>query len=361
MATSLVKNTVAVFVNGVKTNALVDTCASISVISTAFLSKTSFENLVLQTPDYEFVNGVGGHLKVLGKLNIPISFKGGTLSFPVHVVDRLPHSLIIGLDFLKKHQVTLNLAENTMSFYNDSAKVNVLKIHPPLKSESQIPSFIYKAFSTPTPVPSDFDLLIQNFSWNHAFVLMNTIVVSLLLFCFLYNLHLQRKNRFTQIVIELTTGGECIFVPVLNLPLCPSFWKIVPPTDIFYIDDLTLPFASTMKFDWIGFNVINISGTRTINVKSKVSLNIFSALKAKRTTEQPYDVHILVSHHNVYQSLPHHGSYIVDTLNPNEHLPFFDLLFSIYVQDHNIFFLFLHIHLELSRFLVAHNMCFVEL
>lgn len=88
MATNLVKNTVAAFVNGVKTNALVDTGASISVISTVFLSKTSFENSVLQTPDFEF--DVEGHLKVLGKLKIPISLKDGTFSFPVHVVDRLP-------------------------------------------------------------------------------------------------------------------------------------------------------------------------------------------------------------------------------------------------------------------------------
>lgn len=80
----------------------------------------------------------------------------------------------------------------------------------------------------------------------------------------------------------------------------------------------TLTFASTK--DWIGFNVTNISGTRTINVKSKVSSDFFSVLKAKRITEQPYDVHILVSHHNVYQSLPHHGTYIVDTLTPKEHL-----------------------------------------
>lgn len=65
-----------------------------------------------------------------------------------------------------------------------------------------------------------------------------------------------------------------------------------------------------MKFDWIGFNVTNISGTRTINVKSKVSLDFFSALKAKRITEKPYEVHILVSHHNVYKSLPHHGTFI---------------------------------------------------
>lgn len=60
LAENLVKNTVAIYVSGVKTNALVDTGASISVISTAFLSKTTFENSVLQKPDYHFVNGVGG-------------------------------------------------------------------------------------------------------------------------------------------------------------------------------------------------------------------------------------------------------------------------------------------------------------
>lgn len=72
-------------------------------------------------------NGVGGHLKVLGKLKLPLSFKGVTFIFFVHVVDRLPHSLIIGLDFLQKHQVTLNLADNTMSFYNDSGNVCLMK------------------------------------------------------------------------------------------------------------------------------------------------------------------------------------------------------------------------------------------
>lgn len=73
------------------------------------------------------INGVGGHLKVLGKLKLPLSFKGVTFIFFVHVVDRLPHSLIIGLYFLQKHQVTLNLADNTMSFYNDSGNVCLMK------------------------------------------------------------------------------------------------------------------------------------------------------------------------------------------------------------------------------------------
>lgn len=45
----------------------------------------------------------------------------------MHVIDRIPHSLIIGLDILQKHWLTLNIADNTMSFYHDSANVCLMK------------------------------------------------------------------------------------------------------------------------------------------------------------------------------------------------------------------------------------------
>ena len=201
------------------------------------------------------------------------------------------------------------------------AVIAILKSTAPVKSDPQAPSFIFKSLSTPTPAPSEFELLMQNFSWNHASVLINAIAILILLFCFLYKFHLQRKNKFTQIIIELTTGNECIFIPILNLPLCPSFWKIVPPSDIFHIDVSTAPFASYIKFDWTDFTVTNISGTRTINVKTKVSMSYFSALQAKRITEKPYDVHILIKHHDVYKALPHYSTYVIETLNCKEHLP----------------------------------------
>ena len=47
LAENLVKNTVAIYVSGVKTNALVDTGASISVISTAFLKTQCYKNLII--------------------------------------------------------------------------------------------------------------------------------------------------------------------------------------------------------------------------------------------------------------------------------------------------------------------------
>lgn len=37
--------------------------------------------------------------------------------------------------------------------------------------------------------------------------------------------------------------------------------------------------------------------------------------------EQPFDVHILISHHGLYQSLPHFSILIVDSMNFIEHSP----------------------------------------
>lgn len=79
IATNMTKNTVDVSINKKRTNALVDTGASITVVSALLLNKTSYANAVLTKPDFHFVNGVGGRLKVLGKLDLPISFQGAIL------------------------------------------------------------------------------------------------------------------------------------------------------------------------------------------------------------------------------------------------------------------------------------------
>ena len=110
--------------------------------------------------------------------------------------------------------------------------------------------------------------------------------------------------------MEITTGGEC----VLNLPLCPSFWTIAPPAQIPKITVKPSLYSSKMVINWSGFNLTNITGTRTINVKSTVTLDMFTALKAKRITEQPFDSHILITHHSLYQPLPYIGICIVDAL-----------------------------------------------
>lgn len=190
-----------------------------------------------------------------------------------------------------------------------------------VRSKSALPSFIYKSKELTTPKPSDFQLLLSNFSWNHASVLINSFVIFILLVLTLYYFYNKQKHRYTKIVLELTNGHECILIPVLNLPLCPSFWKICPASNIHEIDVYVHPFTSKMRIHWTDFNVTNISGTRTINVKSTIPLNFFAALQAKRITQQPFDIQVFITHHGLYQSLPYYGTFIVDTLTTKEHLP----------------------------------------
>lgn len=78
-----------------------------------------------------------------------------------------------------------------------------------------------------------------------------------------------------------------------------------------------------MFINWSDFTVTNIKGTRAIIVKSKINLDFCTAYKAKRITQQPFDVHILISHHGLYQPLPHFGTFIVNAMNLKEHSPWF--------------------------------------
>lgn len=74
-------------------------------------------------------------------------------------------------------------------------------------------------------------------------------------------------------------------------------------------------FSLKMKIHRSDFHVTNISGTRTINVIiiSTIPLKFFSALQAKRI--------IFITHHGLYQSLPHYGTFNVDALTTKKHLP----------------------------------------
>lgn len=86
------------------------------------MAKISFSNAALQNSDFLFIKGVSGQrLKVLGKVVLPISFKGQVYSFAVHVIENFHHSLILGFDFMHTNRVKLDFETNTLIFKdNDS-------------------------------------------------------------------------------------------------------------------------------------------------------------------------------------------------------------------------------------------------
>ena len=67
------KNTMLIKIGGQKTQALVDTGASISCISKAFLEKTGLNISKFQNCNLKEIIGVGGEKhKILGKVEVPI-------------------------------------------------------------------------------------------------------------------------------------------------------------------------------------------------------------------------------------------------------------------------------------------------
>ena len=112
------KNTVQVSINACKTNALCDTGASISCISKAFLQKSCGE-VDLHASHIRSIVGVGGEQHCVdGMVNLTLSFSGLRVSFPFHVVNNLHHTIILGVDFMERHNVKLDIANKTMSLHD---------------------------------------------------------------------------------------------------------------------------------------------------------------------------------------------------------------------------------------------------
>lgn len=72
--------------------------------------------------------GVGNQrLRDLGKINLSVNINGKCFDFNVHVIDTLPHSLIVQIYIVKANNVTLNLSHNSMKSSENNAKICLLE------------------------------------------------------------------------------------------------------------------------------------------------------------------------------------------------------------------------------------------
>ncbi|VDI02278.1 Hypothetical predicted protein [Mytilus galloprovincialis] len=72
--------------------------------------------------------GVGGtRSRVLGKILLPLSFKGTVFQQYVHVIEGLQHSLIIGVDFMLSHKVKIDFDSQTLCFKDTEQEICTFK------------------------------------------------------------------------------------------------------------------------------------------------------------------------------------------------------------------------------------------
>lgn len=68
----------------------------------------------------------------------------------------------------------------------------------------------------------------MEFNMNHILL----IIIGILIIFIGLILFKRRKSKshFTYLMMEITTGTSCLQVPLIKMPLCPSYWEInMPP------------------------------------------------------------------------------------------------------------------------------------
>ena len=167
----LQKNTVLVQVGRCKTSALVDTGAAISCISKSLIDKSGMK-FTLKAASLTHVLGVGGeHIKVLGKLQIPVKISGLKFQYQFHILEKLHHSLILGADFLRDKECVVDLGQGKLHLQNflavaavslgNSAAKTDKPICIPARSEIEIcvsvPKSLHKQTILLEPAPTNFE------------------------------------------------------------------------------------------------------------------------------------------------------------------------------------------------------------
>ncbi len=117
-----IKNYIVAFVNYQRTQILIDTGASKSCVSEAFLKRIhafrDVESVPSTAPTY-LVAANGNELSVCGVVNLKLCIEGLVITHEFLVLKGLSHRIILGMTFLKQCEADVNIAKTHLSLYDD--------------------------------------------------------------------------------------------------------------------------------------------------------------------------------------------------------------------------------------------------
>ncbi|VDI10850.1 Hypothetical predicted protein [Mytilus galloprovincialis] len=101
-------------------------------------------------------------------------------------------------------------------------------------------------------------------------------------------------NRCTSLVLEVTCGGDCVVIPILDLSLCPSYYGFSRPSVL----DLTVAsFPSCKMFAvWSSFEVTNKLTQKFVKIPTTLTLSFLQSYRIKKVLAQPFNAYIYVTH-----------------------------------------------------------------
>lgn len=118
-------------INGVEVTAFIDSGAQFSIMNLTTAKRCKIDNLI----DERFqgiAQGVGTR-KILGQIHsTQLQIETGYFASTFHIMDEETMPILIGLEFLKRHQASIDLAQNALIMPNSGIKA-------PFLGESEIP------------------------------------------------------------------------------------------------------------------------------------------------------------------------------------------------------------------------------
>lgn len=119
------KNKIQIKLSNFHINALVDTGATISVVCNKFLKKL-FKNPHIYKSDLCAVTGVckTSHA-ILGQTDLEIDVNGLKMPHTFHILENLPHTIILGQDFLEQNNAVIDLTHKYVSFHNETTIASI--------------------------------------------------------------------------------------------------------------------------------------------------------------------------------------------------------------------------------------------
>ena len=107
--------------------ALIDTGATRTVGSEQWRRQIEADLIQLEPEEQRFLFAADGRkVEILGKIQCDFNINGLIVPFTALIVGNLTQKLIIGQDLLRFTKANIDYASNTVSFYDDMIRLNVL-------------------------------------------------------------------------------------------------------------------------------------------------------------------------------------------------------------------------------------------
>lgn len=173
-------------------------------------------------------------------------------------------------------------------FYKFKITATAIALYQPVQtSATTIPNFEFESPTTTTS-SSWINVLNSNLKWDHgifAFSFLSFLLIIVLIFK-----SIKRSNMHTKLCLKITTGFQCICIPIISMPLCPIFWDIQYPIDNLSVVNYLKP---KLHVFYPKFIIRNTNTLQSIVIPDTIKLNVFQACALRSMLKPPFSAYII--------------------------------------------------------------------